>query len=176
MTPAAAAPGPRMLAAVDVQYTHDRGLAACVVFPAWDADWPAAEYLHRIDHVAPYEPGRFSDRELPGLLAVLGTVVEPLELVIVDGYVFLDADGRPGLGAHLHDALGVPVIGVAKTSFHGSPHAIRLTRSESVRPLFVTAVGVDAEHAAGWIRDMHGPHRMPTLLTWVDQLAKRVRG
>lgn len=165
-----------MIAAVDVQYTEDRGLAACVVFPTWDADWPAAEYLHRIDHVAPYEPGRFSDRELPGLLAVLRTVTEPVELVIVDGYVFLDADGRRGLGAHLHDALGVPVIGVAKTSFHGSPHAVRVSRGRSERPLFVTAVGVDVDAAAAHVREMHGPHRMPTMLTWVDQLAKRVRG
>ena len=165
-----------MIAAVDVQYTADRGLAACVVFPAWDADWPAAEYLHRIEHVAPYEPGRFADRELPGLLAVLKTVVEPVELVVVDGYVFLDAAGRPGLGAHLHTALGVPVIGVAKTSFQGSPHAVLVNRGQSARPLFVTAVGVDAEVAAARIRGMHGPHRMPTLLTWVDQLAKRVRG
>ena len=52
-------------------------------------------------------------RELPALLAVIEDLDEPPGLVIVDGYVDLDPDGRPGLGAHLNARLGVPVIGVA---------------------------------------------------------------
>lgn len=163
-----------MLAAVDVQYAGERGLAAAIVFPDWGADWPDAEYLHRVEGVAPYIPGRFSERELPPLLAVLGQVREPIELVIVDGYVTLDAAGRPGLGAHLHEAIGIPVVGVAKTSFDLSPHAVHVLRGASAKPLYVTAVGVDAAEIAEKVRAMHGPNRMPTLLNWVDQLAKRV--
>jgi deoxyribonuclease V len=41
--------------------------------------------------------------------------VRGLGLLVVDGYADLDPDGRPGLGAHAHAALGVPVIGVAKS-------------------------------------------------------------
>ena len=34
-----------------------------------------------------------------------------------------------------------------------------------------TAAGLDSNTAAGHIRDMHGPHRIPTLLKRVDQLS-----
>jgi hypothetical protein len=41
---------------------------------------------------------------------------------IVDGYVWLDDAGKPGLGAHLYQALGgrVAVLGVAETKFRGA--------------------------------------------------------
>ena len=72
---------------------------------------------------------------------------------------------NPGLGAHLHEALGggVPVIGVAKTSFMGSAFAEVVRRNGSASPLFVTAAGVEPAVAAGWISQMSGPHRLPTL-------------
>lgn len=164
-----------MIAAVDVHYVGDDGTAACVLFDDWGSDWPAAEYLARVRAVAPYAPGRFAERELPGLLAVLAVVDRDYDVVIVDGYVQLDARGREGLGAHLHDALGgrVPVIGVAKTPFDGADHAVAIRRGDSVRPLYVTAAGLDVHDAAARITAMHGAHRVPTLLTWVDQLAKR---
>ncbi|MGH3303168.1 MAG: hypothetical protein ACRDOK_16105 [Streptosporangiaceae bacterium] len=38
-------------------------------------------------------------------------------LLVVDGYVDLDQDGRPGLGACVHAEFGIPVIGVAKSRF-----------------------------------------------------------
>ena len=40
--------------------------------------------------------------------------VDDLELLVIDGYVTLDPDGRPGLGAHAHAEFGIPVIGVAE--------------------------------------------------------------
>ena len=49
--------------------------------------------------VVAYEPGEFYRRELPALTAVL-TGVTGLSQLIIDGYVDLDASGRPGLGAH----------------------------------------------------------------------------
>ena len=56
--------------------------------------------------VAAYVPGQFYRRELPCLLAVFGLVRQPLEIILIDGYVWLDAQGMPGLGGHLFDALG----------------------------------------------------------------------
>jgi deoxyribonuclease V len=56
-------------------------------------------------HVAAYEPGSFFRRELPATRAVLDGV-QDLGLLVVDGYVDLDPDGRPGLGAHVHDENG----------------------------------------------------------------------
>ena len=44
-----------------------------------------------------------------------------------DGYVDLDPQGRPGLGAHAHDRFAVPVIGVAKTVFAGATHAASIS-------------------------------------------------
>ena len=112
------------------------------------APTPAAEHVHWLDAVAPYVPGQLYLRELPCLLAVLERVARPLDAVLVDGYAVLDAQGRPGLGAHLHGVeRRIPVVGVAKTHFRGST-AVEVLRGGSTRPLYVTAVGIDPERAA----------------------------
>jgi deoxyribonuclease V len=167
-----------MLAALDVSYGATGGAAACVLFRRWDDPAEAGHHVALIAEVAPYEPGAFYKRELPCLLAVLGLVSEPLSAVVVDGYVWLSAGGRRGLGAHLFDALGgrVPVVGVAKTTFTGSSFAEPVLRGGSAKPLHVTAAGVEAPVAAGWIRAMHGPHRMPTLLKRADRLCRDAAG
>lgn len=164
-----------MIACVDVDYPEQGGArAACLVIPEWTAAQPAAEYLCRIDEVAAYEPGSFYKRELPCVLAVLERVREVIELIVIDGYVTLDAGGRAGMGAHLYAALDqrVPVIGVAKHPFRGYHGAIELLRGSSARPLYVTAIGIDAEAAANDIRRMHGRFRLPTVLKRVDRLCR----
>jgi deoxyribonuclease V len=45
-------------------------------------------------------------------------------------------------------------------------------RGGSRRPLFVSAVAMSAEEAAAGIRAMHGRHRIPTLLQFVDHAAR----
>ena len=94
----------------------------------------------------------------------------PLDIVIVDGYVWLGPD-RPGLGWHLHAARGGVVVGVAKTRFDGAT-AREVIRGGSTRPLFVTAIGIDPALAAEHVRQMHGDHRIPTLLGLADSLAR----
>jgi deoxyribonuclease V len=162
-----------MLACVDVDYRPDSTVAACVLFRAWEDATEAAHLVERGPPAAPYEPGQFYRRELPHLLQVLAAVSEPLEAVVIDGYVWL-AEERPGLGAHLYEALGrrVPVIGVAKTAFHSSHVAVPVLRGQSRRPLFVTAAGMDASAATDCLRRMHGPSRIPTLLGRVDRLCR----
>jgi deoxyribonuclease V len=124
--------------------------------------------------VAPYEPGRFYLRELPCLLAVLARAPAPLAAAVVDGYVWLADETRPGLGAHLFESLGgtVPVVGVAKTRFAGAERALPVTRGDSLRPLWVTAAGIDPTEAAEHVRRMHGPFRIPTALRRVDRLCR----
>jgi deoxyribonuclease V len=125
-----------------------------------------------IDSVAPYQPGQFYLRELPPIMAVLATA-GTLDLLVIDGYVELDPDGRPGLGAHLHDTTGVPVIGVAKTSFRHATQAIAVHRGEqATRPVYVTAAGLPAEQAAGLVARMAGRHRIPDALRHADALAR----
>ncbi len=163
-----------LLAFVDVDYRADHAVAACVLATAWTSPSPADLCVARIDAVAPYEPGAFYKRELPCVLAVLGAVRAPLAAVVVDGYVWLDDAARPGLGAHLHRALGgaIPVVGVAKKPFGERCAAIPVLRGTSAVPLWVTAAGMDPSEAAAQLRAMHGAHRMPTLLTRVDRLCR----
>jgi deoxyribonuclease V len=162
-----------MMACVDVDYRGDDAVAACVLFRSWSDESNSGEHVRHIRGVQAYVPGQFYKRELPCLLAVLGEVSEPLDLVVVDGYVWLADESRPGLGAHLHQALGIPVVGVAKTRFASAKLAVSVVRGEnSTKPLFVTAVGLEAEVAAQHVRSMHGPHRLPTLLRRVDQLCR----
>jgi deoxyribonuclease V len=101
------------------------------------------------------------------------------DVLVIDGYVWLGDEHDPGLGAHLHEAIGRKgaVIGVAKTRFLRARLAHEVFRGSSRSPLFVTAVGMDASEAAAHLREMHGPHRVPTLLRRVDHLCRvRVAG
>ena len=122
-----------------------------------------------------YVPGEFFRRELPCLLALISKIKDPLDAIIIDGYVRLS--DRPGLGQHLFEHLleKVPVIGVAKTRFHDA-EAVEVIRGISKSPLYVSTIGTDADQAAEQIKKMHGPHRIPTLLKRVDQLGRRPSG
>jgi deoxyribonuclease V len=167
-----------MIACVDVDYRAAEAVAACIVFRSWTDGHSTVEAVERIGKVEPYEPGQFSRRELPCLLAVLAKVEEPLQTVVVDGYVWLRDESAPGLGAHLYEALqrAIPVVGVAKTRFHSATVAAAVTRGNSQKPLYVTAAGIDLGAAARHIQSMHGPFRIPTLLRRVDQLCRGAGG
>ncbi|MCA9578354.1 MAG: endonuclease V [Polyangiales bacterium] len=168
-----------MFACLDVDYSPTRTCAACVLFARWDSAKPTAELCARLDpqEAAGYVPGAFYERELPALLAVLDKLpfgVDALDALVVDGYVWL-ARERPGMGHYLYEAMQrrVPVIGVAKNAFADNDVALPLLRGESQKPLFVTAVGMDPAEARRLVADMHGPHRVPTLLRWVDQACRQ---
>ena len=165
-----------MLACVDVDYRGDEGpaVASCVVYEDWDSSESHEERVVVIPLVAPYSPGQFYQRELPCILQVLDKVHTPLDAILVDGHVWLDDEGTPGLGAHLYWALEeqIPVIGIAKNPFGDFHGQRRVLRGQSHKPLFVTAVGIDVDVAAESVRRMHGAHRMPSLLTRADQLCR----
>jgi deoxyribonuclease V len=90
--------------AADVQYLASEGARAAAVVAA-DAAFSrlVADRVALVPDVAPYQPGRFYLRELPPLRAVLDGLTS-MALLVVDGYVDLDPDGRPGLGACAHAA------------------------------------------------------------------------
>ncbi|MEZ4364097.1 MAG: endonuclease V [Kofleriaceae bacterium] len=166
-----------MILALDVHYEELAANTACVGLRSWPDASSTLEVVERIEEPpAPYESGQFYKRELPHLHRVIERIrcALAVEVVIIDGHVWLGAT-EPGLGAHLHDALGgqIPVVGVAKSAFHGAL-ATPVLRGESGRPLFVSAVAFDASRAAELVRDMHGAHRVPTLLQRADQLARRI--
>jgi deoxyribonuclease V len=161
-----------MIACVDVGYFEDNARAACVAFEQWEDADVRAEFVLNVPDVQPYVPGHFYRRELPCLLSVLDQLSTRPDTVVIDGYVWLDENGRKGLGGHLFGAFGeaISVIGVAKTRFATATSSVEVLRGSSDRPLFVTAAGID--QAAACIRRMHGENRIPTLLKQVDRLSR----
>jgi deoxyinosine 3'endonuclease (endonuclease V) len=153
-----------------VAYQDDVARGACVLAEGWTSQFPLRSFCALRTPIEDYVPGQFWRRELPVLLGLLEGVAA--DVIVVDGYVWLDDAGRKGLGAHLYDSLGIPVVGVAKTAFDGSGFAQKVIRGASRNPLYVTAVGIGAEEAAAAVVSMHGGYRMPTLLTMADRLAR----
>lgn len=163
-----------MIAAFDVHYRPDGSAsAAAVLFADYRSAEPFKELTCRLPNAAAYIPGEFYRRELPCILTLYDTFEEKPDEIVIDGYVMLG--DRPGLGQYLFEAIGggIPVIGVAKTRYGDTP-GIEILRGGSVRPLYVTAAGIDPGAASERIRTMHGPHRLPTLLKRVDLLAKKL--
>ncbi len=161
-----------MIAAFDVHYwDDDQANAAAVLFHRYTDSAPTAVLTRLVPIEAGYVPGSFYRRELPCILALAGQIDTPLDEIVIDGYAWLGK--RPGLGQHLYEALSrkTPVIGVAKSGFRsalGEP----LYRGRSRRPLYITAAGMPVTEAVDKVRDMHGNHRIPTLLKKVDLLAR----
>lgn len=164
------------LLATDVHYSADAATAAGVVFEQWGDAKPLKTNVVKLDEVRPYQPGRFFERELPCLLALLDEIRPRPDMIIIDGFVTLGTEEKDGLGAHLYRALNAstPVIGVAKTPFRDTPAQTALLRGNSNVPLFVTSMGIPQELAKQNIQTMHGPYRIPTLLRAVDQLSRGI--
>ena len=164
-----------MKLATDVDYQKDRATAAGVLFRYWQDKNPVSEVISKVDQVKGYIPGQFYKRELPCILKLINEHQLSPEYIIVDGYVFLDGNSAPGLGKYLYNALDkkIPVIGVAKTPFKGIAPDYQIFRGDSKKPLFITAAGMPVKKAREYIIKMHGKHRIPALLKYVDLLARK---
>lgn len=163
-----------MKAALDVHYRSGGASAACVAFRDWRDDTPVERLRIKVPAAAPYRAGRFYERELPCLLAVLDKADRSFETVLIDGYVHLRPGAGKGLGTHLFESLScrTRVIGVAKKPLRIADRFVPVLRGRSRRPLYVSAIGCSLERAAHSISIMHGPHRIPTLLRIADHHAR----
>jgi len=163
-----------MILAVDVGYTAQGARAAGVLFEHWDSAALHREIAVDIPLVADYVPGEFYRRELPCIEQVLAQVHEPLDCIVIDGYVHLGEPPVAGLGWHLWQRLqcATPVVGVAKSAFPGTPDTAKVHRGGSARPLFVTAAGMPLDEAKRRVAAMHGRYRMPDILKRVDQVSR----
>src|SRR5262245_37174741 len=133
-----------MLACTDTFYGDFGSRTSLVLFEQWNDDVPTCETVtENTFNPAEYVPGQFFRRELPCILSATRSVGDTLSTLVIDGYVWLDNNGRKGLGAFLYDALdqAINVIGVAKTRFAGS-HGVEVFRGTSRNPLIVTAAGL----------------------------------
>lgn len=165
-----------MIVAIDVHYREAFAKVVSIEFKTWEDTAPYKIHEIIINEVAEYVSGEFYKRELPCILKVLKkTDTDKLEIIIVDGYVVLDDEGKAGLGMYLYEALNqkIPIIGVAKRGFiNNEKNVIKIKRGESENPLFITSVGIDLNEAAEQIKNMVGEYRMPDLLRILDQKTK----
>jgi len=163
-----------MILAIDVAYTDNSAQVAGVVFESWGSSVVLNHYLITIKPIADYESGQFYKRELPCILTLLDLVKEPIDMIVIDGYVYLGTEQTAGLGQHLYAALvdKIPVIGVAKNEFRGTPNEIEILRGQSVKPLYVSAIGIELAQAKHNVQSMYGKYRIPELLKQVDRLSR----
>ncbi|WBL21167.1 endonuclease V [Zunongwangia sp. HRR-M8] len=164
-----------MILAFDTYYYNNKAKTIAVSFNDWQDGEPLRIYSEIIEGVADYEPGSFYKRELPCILSLLNKInPEEIDAIIIDGYTTLE-ENKLGLGGHLYEKFDqkIPIIGVAKSQYQSNTSNYKaLLRGESIRPLYISAIGIDLEEAYNHIKTMHGNFRMPTLLQLVDTKTK----
>lgn len=157
-------------------HPHDDGAwAAAVAFDEWGAPEATKTYLSRMAQLGDKPTrGALDLRDLPCIVQLLREHKLEPDTIVFDGAVHLDTADTPGLGRHLHDALGArtAVIGVATKAMPGLPAQFEVYREEEARPVIVTCVGVDIGAAKVRVRTMHGRKRVPTLLKLAARLAR----
>lgn len=181
----------RRVAGVDVGFEDGgrvtRAAVAILSFPALELIDCA---IARLPTRFPYVPGLLSFREAPAILAALGALREPPDLVLVDGQGVAHPR-RLGIASHLGLAANLPTIGVAKSRLigtHREPGARRGARAAlkdgaetigavlrtrtGVKPLYVSIghrVSLDA--AVGFVLACTTRYRLPETTRWAHRLA-----
>lgn len=165
-----------MIYAFDTYYYPDFAYTVCLAFESWTDEKETFIFTEKTAVAPAYESGAFYKRELPCILSLLEKIdLKPGDVIVVDGYVTLDDNGKTGLGGYLYEALKkqVPVVGIAKNEL-AAPDSKRkaICRGESKTPLFLTTAGTEPESMVGNIKNMHGNFRIPSLLKRLDQLTR----
>ena len=165
-----------MILAFDTYYFENKAKTVCVSFDNWSDEENYRVDTEIIQNSEEYQSGEFYRRELPCILSLLDKIkIENITTIIVDGFVYLDDNHKLGLGGHLYNQLKatIPIIGVAKTNFATLDKNKRpLLRGESIKPLYITCIGIDIDEATKLIKNMSGENRIPTLLKKLDTLTK----
>ncbi|MET9672153.1 endonuclease V [Streptomyces sp. NPDC006482] len=178
---------------LDVAYDDERDLvaAAAVVLDARTLD--VVEEATAVGRVSfPYVPGLLAFREIPTVLAALGSLTADPGLLVCDGYGIAHPR-RFGLASHLGVLTGRPSIGVAKNPFtftHDQPGPERgafsalladgeevgraLRTQAGVKPVFVS-VGHRVSLAGSCAHTLHlAPrYRIPETTRHADSLCRR---
>lgn len=165
-----------MILAVDVYYKENSAKAVGILFNPGDETVIDLKVVY-INAIEDYVPGEFYKRELPCILKIIELInLAEIEVIIIDGYVYVDNDKAFGLGAFLWKTLAekTPVIGVAKTSFFKNKETVNvLYRGESKNPLYISSTGYDLNKAADLIKEMKGNYRIPDILKLLDNKTKK---
>lgn len=165
-----------MILAFDTYYFDQKAKTICLEFAEWNEDKNFKVHSEIIDNVEEYIPGEFYKRELPCILSLLKQIdLSTIDVIVVDGFVYLNDENKYGLGGYLYDKLNkqIPIIGVAKTNFASiEKNKKALYRGESKKPLYITSIGIDLDEAYKKVESMAGEFRFPTLLKELDRLTK----
>ncbi|MDM1096376.1 endonuclease V [Myroides odoratimimus] len=167
-----------MKLAIDVFYYEQKAKIVGVLFERSTDIMPMDIITKVIPCTAEYEPGAFYKRELPCILSLLEEVdLKTLDCIIIDGYVYLDSNRKKGLGGYLYEVLvdKLPIIGIAKSYFFRDDSLVsEVLRGDSLKPLYVTAIGMELKDASVFVQSMNGKYRMPTLLQIMDTETKKI--
>ncbi len=162
--------------AFDTYYFENKAKTVCIAFKSWTDSEIQNIYKEILEDIEEYKSGEFYKRELPCILSLLRKIpVNDIEVIVIDGFVYLDDKKRYGLGGHLYESLDkkIPIIGVAKSNFATIEQNKRqVIRGKSLNPLYITSIGIDIDKASDLIKIMNGEFRMPTLLKKLDSLTK----
>lgn len=168
-----------MIIAVDVYYEENKAKSVGVIFQRWEDSKPLEVIMTYTETPHEYETGFFYKRELPCIQELLKhTDMNQIHTIVVDGYVYLNNENKPGLGHYVYTNFSgkIPVIGVAKNAFHDNEaFAKKIYRGNSSKPLYITSVGMELDVAAGHILSMYGEYRFPHLLKLLDKQTKEAR-
>lgn len=165
-----------MIYIFDSYYNDKETITACIGIENWQSENPGLQFSEKSLVESEYISGQFYKRELPGIINLLKKInLKKSDLIIIDGYVYLDDYQSNGLGGYLYEELNkeIPIIGVAKKKYKLLQNGCReVYRGKSKKPLFVTTAGIDVDRAKKIIEEMPGSFRIPLILKLVDQLSK----
>ena len=165
-----------MILAFDTYYFDNKAKTVALGFSNWSDSIEKDNYSEILENIEEYKSGEFYKRELPCILSLISKIdIKKIEIIIIDGYVFVDDNSKLGLGGFLYEKLNkkIPIIGVAKTDFISlNKNKISLLRGKSKNPLFISSIGINLNEATEKIKQMSGEFRIPTLLKKLDTLTK----
>ncbi|WP_281950794.1 endonuclease V [Nitrosophilus kaiyonis] len=163
-----------MILIVDVGYKKDKACVVGLEIENFENEKIKNIYKIECKNFAEYIPGKFYKRELPCIIKLIKEYKLNPDIIIIDGYVYLDGFNQKGLGAYLYDKLNriVKIIGVAKNKYFLISNHFELYRGKSKKPLYITSAGIDFEKAKNIIKNMKGDFRIPNLLKRADKESK----
>ncbi len=163
---------------IDVHYEDNAqsstGVVAGIRFSGIEKNTILSEHTTIVNDIQPYESGQFYKREMPCILALLKQIKQPYDVIVIDGYVYLDGKQQKGLGGYLYDTLEIkkPIVGIAKNKFHAITDEYAVKRGKSKHPLYVTCVDADIKTAIKLVHDLEGEYRLPRIIKDVDKLSR----
>jgi len=161
--------------AFDVYYSKDFAIVGYVLFKDEYSSIPYKTGQVQCFDIQPYVPGQFYKRELPCLLTAMAQIDERISLIYIDANVWLSRN-KKGLGKYLYDSLEpkTPVIGISKSFYSDETDVIvPVRRLSSIKPLYISSIGIDLNLACEKVKQMNGKYRLPEMIKLADKESRK---